>query len=831
MCVGFLGSAITRTHTQKMSLPPIALGEPNYFETNDAAPITCLDTCRSKPLILTGSSNGTVCVFDHQAKCKLLAKSLEGALTTVTIHPSGLAAAYGVDDRVVLAHILDDDLRPFLEFSVTQLSQLSFSHGGNVLAVAHGDTISLYDFTKAVKICEVGGSKGSRFVKMAWGDCGETLYTIDESSHLTRWSVDLCGAKCTLECSQSLVDSSAPAVVEVASIALPTKDKVCVLRDSTLHILSAASLEHIDTLSKAGGEQFTAMAASGVESGLVFLGVDKPGDGDESIHHALRVVSAFGDAKDHRDMPMSGSLSHLHMADSESLLCAAGALSGLSTYPVADRRRVDSSAHDNSQGPTAQVANREALLISEKQFDELTNAVANLEHNIRDAELDHQFNIRRKETAIIDDMEKAKSAYHEDAENRAERLHSVETDVIATRLRIEREQREIALRHADERGRLENETKGKLSEHVRVSKATEAAVSEEMRRIEQEQRLMAMEHQDRVESVRNGLEGKLWAKNEARIDLEERVAALKKELIVSQAVIEEELDAGVESVKRQYREKLAAERDASLQLMSSNGILRKKIASAMSRIESNKDAAIKNQLTREDDLKRKQALLEEQAAGHDKEYRDKASALDAKDEVLADLRDKQRGLNETIAVLEDRSNNIKAQIDKRRKEAANIDLQSEVLSTNIENIDKKADKLGSIVDEMQAKVIEKSKGSTRLCRRTTKQDAYIQSLLRGLDGCRTLVQRPSELADAVAALECKLSVSKSSSETSPREERIDEQEDSDDALEETINKLEQELSDLLRQQAIAEKRFKGQRDAVQQVNEKLLEKTSVPLGK
>jgi len=813
-----------------MSLPPIALGEPNYFETNDAAPITCLDTCRSKPLILTGSSNGTVCVFDHQAKCKLLAKSLEGALTTVTIHPSGLAAAYGVDDRVVLAHILDDDLRPFLEFSVTQLSQLSFDHGGNVLAVAHGDTISLYNFTKAAKICEVGGSKGSRFVAMTWAPCDETLYTIDECSNLARWSVDLCGVSCTLECSQSLLDSSPP-VVEMASIALPTKDKVCVLRDSTLHILSAASLEHIDTLSKAGGEKFTAMAASGVESGLVFLGVDEPGDGDESIHHALRVVSAFGDAKDHRDMPMSGSISHLHMADSESLLCAAGALSGLSTYPVADRRRVDSSAHDNSQGPKAQVANREALLISEKQFDELTNAVANLEHNIRDAELDHQFNIRRKDTAIIDDMEKAKSAYHEAAENRAERLHSVETDVIATRLRIEREQREIALRHADELGRLENETKGKLSEHVRVSKATEAAVSEEMRRIEQEQRLMAMEHQDRVESVRNGLEGKCRAEYEVRIDLEERIAALKKELIVSQAVIEEELDAGVESVKRQYLEKLAAERDASLQLMSSNGILRKKIASAMSRIEANKDAAIKNQLTREEDLKRKQALLEEQAAGHDKEYRDKASALDAKDEVLADLRDKQRGLNETIAVLEDRSNNIKAQIDKRRKEAANIDLQSEELSTNIENIDKKADKLGSIVDEMQAKVIEKSKGSTRVCRRTTKQDACIQSLLRGLDGCRALVQRPSELADAVAALECKLSGSKSPSEASPREEPIDEQEDSDDALEETTNKLEQELSDLLRQQAIAEKRFKGQRDAVQQVNEKLLEKTSVPLGK
>ena len=430
----------------------------------------------------------------------------------MSLHPSGLAAAYGSDDRVALAHILDDDLRPFLEFSAAKLSQLSFNHGGNVLAVAHGDTISLYDFTKAVKICDVGSGNGSRFVAMAWGCCDETLYTLDESSVLVRWSVDLCGANCTLESSQSLVDStSAPAVVEMASIALPT-----VLRDGTLHVLSPSSLEHIDTLIKADGEQFTAMAASGVESGLVFLvKVDKPGDGDETTQHVLRVVSAFGDAKDHRDMSIPGSISQLHVANGSSLLCVAGASKRISAYPVADRRRVDSSTHENDQRLKAEVANRETLLISEKQFDELTNAVVNLERDIRDAELDHQFNIRRKETTIIADMEKARSAYHENAEDRAERLHSAETDAIVTRLRIEREQREIALRHADEVGRLENETKGELADHIRASKATEAAVSEEMQRIEQEQRLLAMEHQDRVQSVRNDLEEKFRAEHEA----------------------------------------------------------------------------------------------------------------------------------------------------------------------------------------------------------------------------------------------------------------------------------------------------------------------------
>ena len=305
---------------------------------------------------------------------------------------------------------------------------------------------------------------------------------------------------------------------------------------------------------------------------------------------------------------------------------------------------------------------------------------------------------------------------------------------------------------------------------------------------------------------------------------------MRKELCVTQGVIEEELDAGVESVKRQYHEKLAAERDASLQLMSSNGILKKKITSAMALIDSNKDK-VKNQLTREEDLKRNQSLLEERAEGHEEEHRDKASLVDAKNEVLADLRDKQRGLKEAVAVLEERSNKITAQIDKRRKEAANIGLQSEEFSAKIENIDQETKKLGATVDEMKTTAIEKSKASAGLCRKITKQDAHIQCLLRGLDGCRTLVQRPSELAEAVSALECEfVAGSKSTSGTPPREEIIAEQEDSG-ALEATINSLENELSGLLRQQATAEKEFRGQRDAVRRVNEKLLEKTSVPLCK
>ena len=85
-----------------------------------------------------------------------------------------------------------------------------------------------------------------------------------------------------------------------------------------------------------------------------------------------------------------------------------------------------------------------------------------------------------------------------------------------------------------------------------------------------------------------------------------------------------------------------------------------------------------------------------------------------------------------------------------------------------------------------------------------------------------LVQKPSELAEAISELEGKFDCKLPPPST---EESPDEQGDGA-PLQEIIGALEHELSALLRQQASAEKRFKGQRDAVRQVNEKLLEKTS-----
>ena len=505
------------------------------------------------------------------------------------------------------------------------------------------------------------------------------------------------------------------------------------------------------------------------------------------------------------------------------MLVVAGRSGGLSAYAITDHRR---GACENKT--TACAVDERALLISKHQLDDLTNAVDNLQRSINDSKIDHEFNIRRKENSIIEDIEKARAACLEEDENRAEHLHSLEMEVIATKLKGERAQREIALRHADETNRLEDEKRRKLAEHVRTSKATEAMVTKELDRIQQERRVLALEYRDKVQTLQSELEERFRADYDRRVGLEKKFRDLQEELSITQEVIEEELDAGIESIQKQYQEKLEAERDAALHLMSSNGILKKKIASAMAQIESNKDK-VKNQLTVEENLKREESLLQEKAAALDEDYNSKTATLEAQNNHLADLHEEKHGLEASITALENRSGSIASRIDRRQKDAADIDLQSAALATEIDKLNQKTDALGSVVETMQKKVKEKNQSSVALCRKIAKQEAHVKGLLGGLEDCRALVQRPADLSLAISSLESQLDAkppSSSSSFSPPSSAKESTGEEQDVGRKETIEALEHELSALLRQQAAAEKRFKGQRDAVRQVNEKLLEKIS-----
>lgn len=795
--------------------PPITLGEPTHFETDSS--ITCIDTCRSKPLIFAGSSDGTVFLFHGQSRGKVLEKSLHDLVSSVALHPSGLAAAYSVSDQVCLTHVVDGDLHPFLELRIAHPSIVSFNRGGSVLAVVHGSRISLVDFVKAAKICDLGGI-GANIVAATWSPCDSALYTLDEDATLNRWAIHLSDGNCTLECSQRLAKQ--PAGRDLApSITLPTKGQVWVLADGTIQRFNASSLEAISDVNVVGSEKIKAMEASTADSSLVFVGVDTPGG------HTLRLLSAIGDRKKIlEDIPLEDSILHLHISEGDDALIVSGASGGLSVYAMTDHRRGDRSSCESKTAPL--LDSTDTLLIYKHQLGDLTNAVDNLQRSINDSKVDHEFNFRRKENSIIEEIEKASAAFLEEGEDRAERLHSLEMEVIAKKLKLKREQREIAFRHAAETGHLEDEKRKELAEHVRTSKATEAFVTKELDRIQQERRILALEHRDKVQTLQSELEERFQAEHNTRVDLEKKLLALQEELGITQEVIEEELDAGIESIKKQYQEKLEAERDAALHLMSSNGILKKKIASAMAQIESNKDT-VKNQLTVEENLKREESILKEKVSFFDQEFSSKASALEAQKSLLANMHEKRNGLERCIIDLENRSSRIADRIDRRQKNAADIDLQSAALTIEINRLDEKAVNLSIVAAKMQEEVKEKNQSSVGHSRKIAKQESYVQSLLGSLEDCRALVQRPAELSLAICGLESQLDVKPPSSSFSPpssTKESTDEEED--DGRKETIKALEHKLSSLLREQAAADKRFRGQRDAVRQVNEKLLEKTS-----
>ena len=100
-----------------------------------SAGVRGLDICIRKPLIVTGSDDHTIRVWNYRSFGMELAKMFQEEIHSVAIHPDGLYIAVGFMDKIRLLNLLIDDMRLFQEFPVRESRVCLFSHGGHLLVV------------------------------------------------------------------------------------------------------------------------------------------------------------------------------------------------------------------------------------------------------------------------------------------------------------------------------------------------------------------------------------------------------------------------------------------------------------------------------------------------------------------------------------------------------------------------------------------------------------------------------------------------------------------------------------------------------------------------
>ena len=76
------------------------------------------------------------------------------------MHPSGHHVLVGFADKLRIMNVLDNDIKPYAEFSIKACREVRFSQGGQTFAAANGATIQIYNTYTCENLANLRGHNG-----------------------------------------------------------------------------------------------------------------------------------------------------------------------------------------------------------------------------------------------------------------------------------------------------------------------------------------------------------------------------------------------------------------------------------------------------------------------------------------------------------------------------------------------------------------------------------------------------------------------------------------------------------------------------------------------
>lgn len=109
-------------------------------------PITGLDVCIRKQLIVTCSQDKTIKIWNYVNKTLEITYLLQEDALAVAFHPSGFHIIVAITDKIILLNLLSKSLHPFKSLQIKACREVQFSNGGHLFAVAAGSQVQVFNF-------------------------------------------------------------------------------------------------------------------------------------------------------------------------------------------------------------------------------------------------------------------------------------------------------------------------------------------------------------------------------------------------------------------------------------------------------------------------------------------------------------------------------------------------------------------------------------------------------------------------------------------------------------------------------------------------------------
>ncbi|CAM9243116.1 unnamed protein product [Phaeothamnion confervicola] len=655
--------------------------------------------CIKKPLVASVGADRTFRLWNHQEKTAELVKQLTEEPLAVALHPSGLFAAAAFKDKARLYSILMDDLRELRAFPVKHCRVVSFSHGGQYLALATNNQVMVYLTHTCAPVSVLRGHQG-RVAALSWRQHDHQIMTASSEGQLVVWETatgrrlpDTVQLRAPIECAASATDFSrhycatANGKLYEIALAMPLTEGQAAGSGADaspirLQLEVDVPLSCMQVAERAG-VLLCGTAASG-----------RPG----CVRAYSLTLSGLGAA--FTETPcLAGPVTGMRLSHDKTQLFVCGDDGAVAVFDVledgmtAARRRKEREVLEFT----------EEILLTRGELETRNRQMQELKAKVDELVLNNEYQLRLKDMNYKEKTAEVANKFAEEMAADQRRYEELLRERGAMESEYERRVMDLQDRQQAEHEASEHQHATRINGEVARYQSLVHEKEDLNRKWDAENQALVEEHAQQLQDVMDKYDAQIEEEMRRQAALTKEKDAVSKAFAATTALVEEDADKETMDVKAKYVSKLAAEREATLRLKGENGIMKKKFGALNKQVEEQRDE-IRTLQDRQRELQEGIRGLEKDIQGHKKEIREREETVADKERRIYDLKKKNQELEKFKFVLDYKIKELKRQIEPRQNEIVDMRNQIEEMDLELEQYHKSNSALDLMIGELRLKL-------------------------------------------------------------------------------------------------------------------------------
>lgn len=691
-----------------------------------------MDVAALKPLIITVSRDNSLRLWNFERHTPDLIKRFPEDMYCVAIHPNGLHCAIGFTDKLRIYHILVEDLRLCLEVPVKGCKECHFAKGGNMIAAANGNAISVYDFHTGDRISDLRGHN-SKVRGIEWLESGNLL-SCGQDGAVYLWDID--GARRVGEFVQK--------GTVFTSVTYGNESCFVVGNDRSLRELSFP-----DLAPARASDTGTLMGHVCVSAGknVLFAGstdASKPGN----VRAYAYPVS--GDSDDY--LAGSRMLTGLKLTPDHGFLVTCDDMGCLTVFELRDRK--DRFQRQDPTGPpeltTLESWNSE-ILVGLSELEDKSTMTVELIAKVEELKLHNEYQLKLKEMNYSEKLKEITDKYMQELEGAKTKLELLKEECADLELEFEESLRNLMDRHQNDVQEIETAFQAEIMDCVNSYQTLAKERDAQLERLDVQRRQLISGHEKYVSELTKDYDHKLEEDRNTRLQCEDDMHEKEREMTEIESQVEDDVDMEIVRLRSDYEDKLVLSRETTLKYKGENSMMRKKYAVLQRELEDMKEET-RQLLDREKELHDNIKMLEKEVSAHKKEIKAKDVATGEKEKKIYELKKKNQELDKFKFVLDFKIRELKQQIEPRQIEIVNMREKIKDMDDELGRYHKSNANLDEMIGSVRER-IEELNNETRTKRGKAKQqENSIAAFRSDLSMAIASILNPPKLKTAIEAL-------------------------------------------------------------------------------